>query len=75
MNDQHAGIGAVLNHHILKKVRPLLSCGPSAEALPDRDDVIVDRLGQTYHCQIVVAAIQDHSQIRRRCIRVVAPGV
>ena len=46
--------GVVLGDDVRGEPRALLGRGPGAERLPDRDDVVVDGLGQPDHGQVVV---------------------
>ena len=48
------------------KVGALLGRGPGAERLADRDDVVVDGLGQADHGQLVVVARAGRRRGRRR---------
>jgi hypothetical protein len=62
----------VLADDVLRELRALLGRGPGAQGLLDRDDVVVDGLGQPDHGQRVVMAGQEARQVSGGGIRVVA---
>ena len=45
MHDERAGAGAELSHDVGKKMRALFRRGDGTEALLDRDNIVINRLG------------------------------
>ena len=72
VDDQHARVGVVLGDDVAAKQRALLGGGPGAERLPDRDDVVVDRLGQADDGELVVVLGQIGGEVGGRGVGVVA---
>jgi hypothetical protein len=62
----------VLGDDVPREDRSLLGGGRSAEALPHRDDVVVDRLGQPDDGQLLPALVQEVRQVGRGGVGVVA---
>ena len=76
VHDQHAWVGAVLGEHVLGEARRLVRRRQGAEALPDRDDVVVDGLGETDDGELGALRAQVRRQVGRRGVGVVtADGV
>mmetsp|Transcript_3618 Transcript_3618/g.5733 ORF Transcript_3618/g.5733 Transcript_3618/m.5733 type:complete len:215 (-) Transcript_3618:289-933(-) len=63
VDDEHAGVSAVLVHNIPEEGSALIGGGPSPEGELDRVHVVVDCLGQAYHSQVIVIASQELSEI------------
>ena len=72
VDDEHAGVGAMLADNVLGVLRHLFGGGPSAEGLTDRHHVVVDGLGQAHDGQVVVVLLQVGSKVGGRRIGVVA---
>ncbi len=72
VNDEHPRVGAVLGQHVLGELRGLLGCGDGAEGLTNRDDVVVDRLGQAHDGELVALLVQVCREVGRRRVGVVA---
>ena len=72
VDDEHAGVGAMLTDNVLGVLRHLFGGGPSAEGLTDRHHVVVDGLGQAHDGQVVVVLLQVGSKVGGRRIGVVA---
>ena len=72
VDDEHARAGGVLCDDVAGEECPLLGRSPGAEALPDRHDVVVDRLGQTDDLQLVALVGQVRREVCGRRARVVA---
>ena len=76
VHDQHPGAGVVLAHDVPGEDCALLGRGRGAERLLDREDVVVDRLGQADDHQRVALASEEGGQVRCRGVGVVpADGV
>ena len=72
VDDEHAGVGAVLADDVLGVLRHLFSGGPRAQGLADRHHVVVDGLGQAHDGQVVVVLLQVGSKVGSRRVGVVA---
>ena len=72
VDNEHAGVGAVLADDVLGVLRDLLGGGPRAQGLADRHHVVVDGLGQAHDRQVVVVLLQVGGQVGGRGVRVVA---
>ena len=72
MDDEHAGSGVVLTDDVLGEAGTLLSSGPGAQRLTDRDDVVVDGLGQTDDGEAVVVLCQVRGEVSGGGVGVVA---
>ena len=66
------GFAACSLTDVLEEDRALLGGGPRAERLADRDDVVVDRLGQTDDRERVVVLREVRGQIGGGGVGVVA---
>ena len=62
----------MLGDDIAGEQRALLHGGPRAERLADRNDVVVDRLGQPDHGQLIAVAAEVGREIGRGAVGVVA---
>ena len=67
-----AGGVALTGHDVLEELRTLLGGGPRAERLTDREDVVVDRLGQADHAHRVALLLQEGGEVGGGRVRVVA---
>ncbi len=72
VHDEHPRVRAVLGHHVPREQRGLLRRGDRTEALPDRDDVVVDGLRQPHHGEPVVVLPQVGGEVGRGGVGVVA---
>ena len=72
VDDQHPRVGRVLGDDVAGVERALLGGGPGAERLADRDDVVVDRLGQPDDGQLVAVAAQVGREVGGGAVGVVA---
>jgi hypothetical protein len=66
------GLERVLGDDVLREDRRLLGRGPGAQGLPDRDDVVVDGLGQADHGELVVVLVQVGREVGGGGVGVVA---
>ena len=67
-----AGGVALTGHDVLEELRTLLGGGPRAERLTDREDVVVDRLGQADHAHRVALLLKEGGEVGGGRVRVVA---
>ena len=72
VDDEHARVGALLADDVREEARALLGRGPGAEGLLDRVDVVVDRLREAHHDQLVVVLREVGREVGRGRVRVVA---
>ncbi len=72
VDDEHPRVRRVLGDDVPGEDRALLGGGPGAEALPDRDDVVVDRLGQPDDGELVAVLVEVRCEVGRGRVRVVA---
>ena len=63
VDDEHAGVGAVLADDVEGEAGALVGRGPGAQGLADRDDVVVDGLGQTDDGELVVVLVEVGGQV------------
>ena len=73
VDDEHAGIGIILGDHVPKITGPLFGGRPGTQGLPDRIDIVIDRLGQPYYRETIIVLGQERGQIRGRSVGVVPP--
>ena len=72
VDDEHARVGAVLADDVEGEAGALLGGGPGAQGLADRDDVVVDGLGQADDGELVVVLVEVGGQVRGGGVGVVA---
>ena len=72
VDDEHARVGVVLGHHVGEEMRAFFGRRPCAEALADRDHVVVNRLGQADDGEIVIVRLEKFRKVGRGGVRVVA---
>ena len=72
VDDEHAGVGAVLADDVEGEAGALVGRGPGAQGLADRDDVVVDGLGQTDDGELVVVLVEVGGQVGGGGVGVVA---
>ena len=73
VDDEHPRVGGVLADDVAGEDRSLLRRRPCPEALPDRDDVVVDGLGQAHDAHLVPLVGEVPGEVGRRRARVVSP--
>ncbi len=72
MDDEVAAAGRVLIGDVLEEDRALFGGGPGTEGLADREDVVVDRLRQSDHRELVAVLVQVGRKIGGGGVGVVA---
>ncbi len=72
VDDEHAGVGAVLADDVQGEAGALVGRGPGAQGLADRDDVVVDGLGQADDGELVVVLVEVGGQVGGGGVGVVA---
>ena len=72
VDDEHARVGAVLADDVEGEAGALLGRGPGAQGLADRDDVVVDGLGQADDGELVVVLVEVGGQVGGGGVGVVA---
>jgi hypothetical protein len=76
VHDEHARAGTELGDDVGKELRALLGGSDGAEALANRDDIVVDRLRQADNLERVVVLLEIGGEIGGRGVGVVtADGV
>ena len=72
MHEERARVGRAFEHEVLEEPGTVFGGGLGTEGQHDRGDVIVDRLRQTDHRQVVVVFVQIRSEVGSRGVGVVA---
>ena len=63
VDDEHAGVGAVLADDVEGEAGALIGRGPGAQGLADRNHVVVDGLGQADDRELVVVLVEVGGQV------------
>ncbi len=72
VDDEHAGVGAVLADDVEGEAGALLGGGPGAQGLADGHDVVVNGLGQADDGELVVVLVEVGGQVGGGGVGVVA---
>ena len=75
VDDEHTGVGAVLTDDVEGEASALVGRGPGAQGLADRDDVVIDGLGQADDGELVVVLVEVGGQVGGGGVGVVPPMV
>ena len=71
VNNEMPPTGRVFVGNVFKENRALFSCRPGPQGLHDRKDIVIYRLGQSHHGQLVAVIVQISGQISGSGIGVV----